>query len=390
VTQAALIILDDARPTALVLGLSWPEFQLRRAVGAGALHLVLVADRVTRDVVEAVDRLRDDGVSTTLARTKAEVADLFHPDEAVLVMTGGTIVDEGQMQRLLTAPGPGLLCIDAAHAAAGQELIDANSHWIGHVRVDGAQIRAIVPLVGDWDLGSTLMRQAVAACAARTLLEPDDLLVDATMATGASRASHELLSRAFPLPSGWGERWTVTPLARLAMYALPALVPRAARLGQSAAAVLLVLGLLAQLRTWTTLALALYLSALLVQTAAGAATRVTRIPMRGERFAAALRDGVGAALLGLIAVSAMPDSTLLVLSIGVIAVTGLADRLERLVSLGDRYWLADRAGDAIILCIASMFGAVGLVIGLSISAAYRLTSLAVLQQRLSRVLTLTS
>jgi len=341
VTQAALIILDDARPTGLVLGLSWPEFQLRRAVGAGALHLVLVADRVTRDVVEAVDRLRSEGISTTLARTNAEVADLFHPDEAVLVMTGGTIVDEAKVQGLLTDQGPGLLCIDAAHAGPGHELIDANTHWIGHARVEGAQIRATVPLVGDWDLGSTLMRQAVAAHAARTMLDTDDLLLDATTATGIARATRDLTSRALPLPSGWGERWTITPLAQLAMHGLPTLLPRVARLGPSATAVLLVMGLLAQLRTWTVVALALYLSALLVLTAARAATRATRIPVR-------------------------------------------------LVSLGDRSWFADRAGDGIILCIATMFGAVGLVIGVSISAAYRLISLAVLQHRLSRVLTLTS
>ena len=386
-TQAALIILDDDRPTMPVLGLSWPEFQMRRAVRAGARHLVLVADRVSRDVVEAVDRLRAEGLSTTLARTAAEVADLFHPEEVVLLMTGSCIVADSQMKALLAKPKSTLLCVDAECAGPGHELIDARSHWVGIARIDGAQVRATVTMVGDWDLGSTLLRKAVAGRALRTTLSSDDFLADASDAAGAVQASRALVSGVIPLARGWGGQWVIEPLARLAVRSFPATLPPLARYGPWAAMVMFVLAPVVQGWRWTAVAVAVFLVGSLVAASAQIAAAATGITGRSKRLKVSTRDGAAVLLIGMIAVALLPDLTPAVLAIGVVTFAALADRLFDVEGVTNPPWLSDITGHAIIVLIASLFGASGMLVGLALCAVHGLASLAFLQNRLSRVLT---
>jgi hypothetical protein len=383
VTLAALIILDEDRPSAPVLGLSWPEFQLRRAVKAGALHLVLVSDRVTRDVVEAVDRLRGEGLSTTLARSNAEVADLFHPDEAVLILTGNQIVGEGQLVALLQAPGPALLCVEPAHAEPGHELIDARSHWVGIGRVDGAHVRATVPMSGDWDLGSTLMRKAVAARAKRIMVTSDCMMLSATEPAAAARAMINALGER---PCGWGARWVIAPLSLLVARSFPGMLPLLARAGPILALAAFALSPLSQLRQWTPAALVLFLLALLVSAQARVAAAATGIPVRYLRWTGPARDAAGVILLALIVFGMLPDLAPLILGLNIVGLLALADRIAD-DGGPSAAWQADIGGGALLLLFASIFGSVGLVAGLGVIAIQAFITVAILQNRLSRALT---
>ena len=382
-TLAALIILGEDRPNTPVLGLSWPEFQLRRAVRAGALHLVLVSDRVTRDVVEAVDRLRGEGLSTTLARSNAEVADLFHPDEAVLLLTGNQIVGDGLLASFLQASGPALLCIDPAHAGHDHELIDARSHWLGIGRLDGAHVRATVPMSGDWDLGSTLMRKAVAARAQRIMVTADDMLLSVAAPAATARA---MVNAVRERPRGWGARWVTAPLSHMIARSFPALLPLLARAGPWFALMAFALSLLAQLRQWTPAALMLFLLALIVSSLSRVAAAATGIPVRHMRFTAPARDVASVVLLALIVVRMLPDLAPIILGFNIVGLRALADRIT-IDQATSASWHADIGGSALVLLFASVFGPTGLVAGLAVIALQAFITVAFLQNRLSRALT---
>jgi hypothetical protein len=387
VTLAALIILGDDSPTAPVLGLSWPEFQLRRAVQAGALHLVLVADRVGRDVVEAIDRLRGEGLPTTLVRTNADVADLFHPDEAVLMMTGGWVVSDERLSELLVEPELAILCIDAERAGPGHELIDARSHWAGFARLDGALVRVTATMPGDWDLGSMLLRKAAAARAKRIMLPTRELLEDASTPAGAATAARALVGDKGVRARGWGERSLIAPLTMTTLKTFPGVLPVLARFGPVASLILLAAAPALQLRQWTSAALVMFLVALLVAAAARLAAAATGIAGRVARLIAPVRDVAASVLLGVIALERLPDLTAVVLSAAIVSFVALTDRLPGLEGTGNGDCLADIPGNIAILLVASMFSPVGLVAGLTICALHGLASLAILQNRLSRVLT---
>jgi len=383
VTLAALIILNEDRPTAPVLGLSWPEFQLRRAVRAGALHLVLVSDRVTRDVVEAVDRLRGEGLSTTLARSNAEVADLFHPDEAVLLLTGDQIVGDDQLAALLQASGPTLLCIDPERAGPAHELIDARSHWVGIGRLNGAQVRATVPLSGDWDLGSTLMRKAVGARAKRMMVTPEDMLLPAAQPEAAARA---MIGTVKDQSSGWGNRWIISPTSRLIARSFPATLPMLARIGSLIALAAFALSPFAQWWHWSAAALGLFLFGLLMAVSSGLAGAVTGIPVRHAQLIGHCRDAAGMLLLAIIVVQLLPDLAPAVLALAAVGLLGLAGRISD-AGASHMTWFADIGGTALILLVATAFGPLGVIAGLFVAAVHAFVTVAILQNRLSRALT---
>ena len=356
-------------------------------VGAGARHLVLVTDRVSRELVEAVDRLKGEGLATTLARGGAEVADLFHPDEAVLLLSGSTVVGADQLASLLGNAKPTLLCIETERAGAGHELIDASSHWIGIARIDGAQIRATATMVGDWDLGSILLRKAVSGRAVRTMLSGDELLVDASDAAGAAQASRALLAAAQIGARGWGARSVVQPVAHLLARSLPAALPMLARFRPWTAILMFALALLLVGMAWTSAALAMFLAALLIAAWAQIAAQVTGIAMKSGKWTATWRGLAAGLSLALMALALFPDLTPAVLVAGTIAFAALSDRLAVADTMPAPLWLADVAGHALMLFVASLFGPTGILIGLALCAMHGLATLAFLQNRLSRVLT---
>ncbi len=382
-TLAALIILDEDRPTAPVLGLSWPEFQLRRAVRAGALHLVLVTDRVTRDVVEAVDRLRGEGLPTTLVRSNAEVADLFHPDEAVLLLTGDQIVGDRQLAALLRTAGPALLCIEPERAKPAHELIDARSHWVGIGRLNGAHVRATAPLSADWDLGSTLMRKAVGARAKRIVLTEDDMLLPAAEPEAVARM---LVGAVDGVSCGWGDYWIISPVSRLIARSLPTVLPLLARGGPLTALAAFAVAPFMQWWHWTAVALGLFLAGLLAEASSALAGAVTGIPVRHARLMAHFRNLAGLLVLLLIVVQLLPDLAPAVLALTTVGLLALADRIRE-AGGGPTSWFADIGGTALILLGGSLLGPVGMMAGLCVVAAHAFATVATLQNRLSRALT---
>lgn len=383
-TLAALIILDDERPVTPVLGMSWPEFRMRRAVRAGARHLVVVATRVSRDVVAAIDRLRGEGLSTTLVRSAGEVADLFHPDEAVLLMGGSAVVADARLAELLLHEGPALLCVDAARANAAHELIDAKGHWVGFARIDGAQVRATTATVGDWDLGSTLMRQAIAGRATRIFLADGELLLDAATPGGAIQVSRALAATGNDQWQGWGDRWLVNPLASALVAAVPGALPALAKFGPGMAVACWIAGPLLMLREWSVAALAGFFIGLLVAALSRRASQATGIAARAYRVMPLIRDTSAVVLISAVA---WPNLAPTLLGIGLVAFAALVDRLHDSMTESGFSWIADRPGQAATLLVAAAFGQAGMFVGLAICAAHGLATLAFLQNRLSRVLT---
>ena len=210
---AALLI---ARETVLprLLGIDLVEFQLRRARAAGAGHVVIYAGRVTAALITIVDRLRRDGLSVDIARSASDVAEYIHPDEAVLMIAPDVVISPEQMAMVAASAEPVLLCVRDEPANERFELIDPTARWTGFARIDGGLVRRTVAMVGDWDLGSTLLRRAVQEGARRMTLTPEeagsDILVMDT-AAAAQVAGRRLIAEAPVEDAGWATRWVMAP-----------------------------------------------------------------------------------------------------------------------------------------------------------------------------------
>lgn len=384
-TRAALILFDDDDPATSILGVSWPEFRVRSAVRAGAMHIVVVAGRITPQIIAAIDWAKSVGISAMLARTAIEIADLVHPDESVLLLSGAAIVDDHLLAALMDAERPTLLCL-AADADPAWELIDARARWTGLARLDGTQIRATATMVGDWDLGSTLLRQAVAT-AKRQMLGEDDVLWRAGRGDEVVDASRAIVACSTDDRRGWASRLIVTPLVRLLGNALGDRLAAVARFSPVIAAAPLVASVVLSWLGWPVVAAALLTIAVVGDAFGMLAERATGLePKFAVPRRLVLNTGATAVLAGLVAPMTV-DHAPLVLAIMLVVVSFLAERLQ--VAEGDPVWLADVPGHVVVIGVASIFGWTGFAVGLTVALIHAVASLAWLQNRLSRALTRT-
>jgi hypothetical protein len=214
---AALLIAGET-PAPRLLGADPIEFQLRRARAAGVGHAVIYAERVTSPLLAIVDRLRSEGLSVDIARTVADAAEMIHPDEVVLLMAHDLVVAPERLAAVANSEQPVLLCVRDEPANKRFELIDPTARWTGIARLDGGLLRRTAAMIGDWDLGSTLMRRAAQEGAAKITLTPEEVGTDIIVvdSTSSAQLTGRRLVAAAPVENaGWATRWLVAPFARV-------------------------------------------------------------------------------------------------------------------------------------------------------------------------------
>lgn len=373
---AALILIDDDTPEgprAAFGGLDWGAFRLYQVMRAGATHLVVVATRVPGSLVAAIDGLRRVGVTATLVRDAAAAADLFHPDEPVLLVTGTALVPAHALGEFGAAQPPILFCVADGVANDRFERIDATACWSGTALIDGTMVRRVAGAIGAWDLGSTLLRAAVQAHAERRMLDapPPDAFANAAVVTDT------LFATIPDARDGWGMRWGVAPLARAIAPRVGRHARHLARFTPQATAVASVAAIVAALaRLAVPAALLVMIATLIAATGARiAAAYGLRTPTVGRWL------GIGAALTLLLLVrpSASAQAATFVGALSTVAFGVLLARL----SLAIPAWRADVPGQAALILIGGMFGATGLATAIALAGVHGLVSLAVAQNRLA-------
>ncbi|MFM9976904.1 MAG: hypothetical protein ACKVOP_02500 [Sphingomonadaceae bacterium] len=357
---AALLIIDDAHEF-VVLGTAMVAAQLRRVRAGGAAHAVVFVTRVTPALLASLDQLRGEGMSIDVARTATDVADFIHPDERVLLMPARIVIAPARLDDLVEAAVPHVLCVQDHPDQAHLELIDATARWTGLAMIDGALIRRTAAMVGDWDLGSTLLRRALQEGAARTVLSPadarDDLALVATDADAAA-VGRRLIARTAHELEGWGASWITGPLAMLMAHG----AGDAGIEGRWLALASLIVGgvaTVAALAGWIVASLVLLLVTLILDLAGAI---VVRAGCGADPFAMWRRPARAAAssvvLLAMGATLMLRDAQwgCAVLALVMIGATALSTQLLR-DDAPARLWRSDPAGNAVI-------GLAGFAIGL--------------------------
>ncbi|MBA2919656.1 hypothetical protein GON01_11415 [Sphingomonas sp. MAH-20] len=203
-----------------VAGQTVLEQQVRVLAEAGAERTIAIAERLPPGLAAALARLRRDGLVVEVLRRVDDVAQRVRPDDRLLVMGDGIVTDTAAAERLLGASPPAILTIPDAPETREWELIDASARWAGLLLVDGDLVRRTARMLGDWDLQSTLLRNAVQAGAERVPLERGPLLAQVADPAAALAAEQAISQAAARRPTGLLDRYVFDPLAR-------AIAPRA-------------------------------------------------------------------------------------------------------------------------------------------------------------------
>lgn len=230
------------------------EHQARLLAAAGAARVILIAENLPSSLAGAVARLRRDGVALEVVRQVDEVAQRVQPDERLLLLADGVVTDAAATEQLLATPAPAILILPDAAETRGWELIDATSRWAGAMLVDGDLVRRTARMLGEWELQSTLLRNAIQAGAERVPVQGGVLArVDGT--ASAQSAEQRISQAAARRHVGLLDRYVFDPLARLAApRAMAAMIDPAWLRGGAAG--LLILAAMLLLIGWRTTGLA--------------------------------------------------------------------------------------------------------------------------------------
>jgi hypothetical protein len=393
---AAVREADDSAGLVAVLpvaGHTLVERQIRLAVAAGAGHIVVLVERIPAGLTQAIDRLRRDGIAVDVARSAADGADRFHPDEAVLVFADGALAGPHAIARLAATSAPAILTLGEGGPAGPFERIDAGARWSGVALVSGDLLRRTVAQLGDWDLHSTLLRRAVGASARRIdiadgagLSEAEPVMLVRSIA-GARAATHASLTRDDE-GEGWPTRLLYGPFARAAIGAVLDRPVEAAWLRYA--------GLAAAVTALPCAWLGWLLAAILLLVGGAALAALGRLLGRvrlhrggpGDLIALG-RNGAAGVALALFAAHRLDAgwTAPLLAAITIGAMAALARERRILVTATEAVppaWIAD--ADALVLLFA-LFAAGGVALpGLLGLALYASVSFAAVQHRLLRLI----
>lgn len=226
------------------------EQQARLLIETGADRVIAIAERLPPGLAGAVTRLRREGLAVELLRQVHDVAQRVKPDERLLFVGDGIVTDENAVERLLGAPAPAILVLPDAPGTEAWERIDASSRWAGLLLANGELVRRTARMLGDWDLQSTLLRNAVQSGAERVdVSAATPLLAQVVDPAGALAVEQAIGEAATRRHTGLLDRYMFDPLARLiAPRAMAAMIdpvwPRAGSAG------LLILSAFASVAGW--------------------------------------------------------------------------------------------------------------------------------------------
>ena len=191
-------------------GMSVVEHQARRAVEAGAARVLLLIDEGPGELLEAVARLRHDGIQTGMAHGIDQAADAVGEDETVLLIAEACLPEVGLLRAVCGAHLPVLAVLPDMPDYGQFERIDAEQRWAGVALLDGHRIAETAAMIGAWDPVSTLLRRAVQENAARIdAARPPILTTDAAalaaaeqaILAGARKPAHDLIGRMLFAPT---------------------------------------------------------------------------------------------------------------------------------------------------------------------------------------------
>jgi hypothetical protein len=180
-------------PMFRVVGQTLLEYQVRLARVCGGGHIVVLVEHLPAAMIAVFDSLRNDGIDVDVARDARDAADRVHPDEQVLLLTSGLVVSRTLIESLVLKAQPTLVTLPDQPDNIIFERIDATERWTGLALLGGQTIRETAAMLGDWSIGSTLMRNALQSGAARWRLDKSDGINVITTGAQATAVSAKLV-----------------------------------------------------------------------------------------------------------------------------------------------------------------------------------------------------
>ena len=219
----------DDRPGVLTAtlpfgGVTLIEFQARQLVAAGASQIVVIAARLSPELLGALSRIGRRGVAVDTVRSAAEAAEKLHPLAKVVMLADGLTASSATVAAMAADDlRDTLLVVPDDQEGATFERVGGGMLWAGIAHLAPQRLAELAEMPRDYDIQSTLLRLASQAGAAHVQL-PHQMIRQGhgiEHAAGLMEArSRAALGTLVSARRGWFDRWVVNPLARPLMAPL--------------------------------------------------------------------------------------------------------------------------------------------------------------------------
>lgn len=211
------------RATFWLAGRTLVERQARLAAGAGAAVVIILVESLPAELVQAVERLRAEGMLVVTARNAAEAAAAISPGMKLVLVADGFVGDRVHFDRLLGAGRPGMLAVSDRGFDDRFERIDSDLRWAGLALVDADLLSDAAMMPADWDVQSTLLRRALQTGVKPLLLTDEREAAELALVERRqdfAELQRRILAGAAAGPRNWASRYLLSPIERLAAGAL--------------------------------------------------------------------------------------------------------------------------------------------------------------------------
>ena len=193
------------------------EFQARLLVAAGAGQLIVAVERLTPELLGAINRITRRGIPVDAVRSAAEATAKAHPLAHLLVMADGLVTTDAVLDLLLGDGEDALLVTRDADALPGLERVGANAIWAGAARISSARLAEVADLPKEYDFASTLLRVTAQAGAAQIQLPANAVAAGHGVEHDSRRLAERNQAVVAAHVSGhaaWIDRYVHAPIAR--------------------------------------------------------------------------------------------------------------------------------------------------------------------------------
>lgn len=206
---------DSGRLRALLplAGRTLVEYQIRCATAAGAAPVVVIVERVPKELQDIFERLRLDAIPVYAVGDVHEAVSRFEAGSMILLIGDGVVAPVELIAGLIDEEEPAIVTVPDDEDHAGFERIDGESRWAGVAMIDAHLLSTTASMLGDWDLQSTLLRRAIQDGARRV---PSGELAGGTiLVEGAGQLDNfqkSLMAASKAVRSDWVSRFILPPV----------------------------------------------------------------------------------------------------------------------------------------------------------------------------------
>lgn len=162
---------DHAVP--LLFGQPTLGLQIEQLSKRGIDHFWVEVDTLPGAIVALADRFRGQGMVIEFVRSPQELSGKLEAGALLFVQADGIIADSELLTQILTYAKPIVATVDGRVENECFERIDLNTRWTGLALVDQRTIDGIAALPDGWNIGSSLLRQALQDGVEHRLIKQD-------------------------------------------------------------------------------------------------------------------------------------------------------------------------------------------------------------------------